>query len=148
MDKKKPVKNENSDMSKPNSLNMAKLIFKIQNSIDYHSIFCLEEEFNKVGLTLQTTAQNRVILCRIHNNKPLAEHIIDDYIFLGSLDTKDREVPVRAIECIVNFVQTNGKVASEILDIPRAWRNGVRLYGAAIPIMNEDIKNIDQLISE
>ena len=48
-----------------NNLYLEKLLFKIKNAPDFETLFCLEEEFNKVGLTLRCTAKDRMVLCRI-----------------------------------------------------------------------------------
>jgi hypothetical protein len=105
---------------------------KIGMCLDYQALYSMEPDFNEIGLTVQTTPQNRMILCKIHDNKPLAESIIDDYIFIGSLDTATNEISERATEKIKEFVKEAAGEKSEIKNIARPWRDGLRMYGKAV----------------
>lgn len=55
----------------------------VDQCTQYSEIYNLEESFNKVGLTVQTTTNGRMILCRCADNKIVTENVIDDYIFIG-----------------------------------------------------------------
>ena len=120
-------------------------IEKIRNCIDYNALYCMEEDFNRVGLTIQQTPKRRMILCKIINGRPYAEKIIEDYIFISSLDNRDAEVSLRAIDCIINFVQAASSDPSKVEDVARTWMDGVRLYGKTIRIMEESISRAIQL---
>jgi hypothetical protein len=132
----------------PNQQDLGKLLYKIGQSIDYQSIYALEESFNKVGLTIQTTSHNRMILCKLINGGPITENVVDDYIFIGNLDERSKEVTDRTAEKICDFVRTNAGLPGKIENIARVWRNGLRMYEAVIPIVNEDVKKIAQTIVE
>lgn len=121
---------------------VSKVIYKIQQCIDYNSIYALEPKFNEIGLSIQTTAGNRMILCRLQDGKPKTESIIDDYIFVGSLATTNHELSERATDKICDFVQTNAGKASQPEDMARVWRNGLRMYDSTIAIVNEDVHHI------
>lgn len=112
---------------------------KIRQCIDFQSIYALEEDFNKVGLTVQTTPSNRVVLCKIVEGKPSAKQVIDDYIFIGSLDNSLAELSDRTAAKIVDFINNNRSGPSKIMDVPRTWRNGLKMYEHNIAIMNENI---------
>lgn len=112
---------------------------KIRQCIDFQSIYALEEEFNKVGLTVQTTPSNRVVLCKIVEGKPFAKQVIDDYIFIGSLDHSLMELSDRTASKIVDFINNSRGTPAKIIDVPRSWRNGLKMYEQNIAIMNEDV---------
>ena len=112
---------------------------KIRQCIDFQSIYALENEFNKVGLTVQTTNNSRVILCKIIEWKPYAKQVIDDYIFIGSLDNSLAELTDRTASKIVDFINNNRGASTVIQDIPRTWRNGLKMYEQNIAIMNESL---------
>jgi hypothetical protein len=118
-----------------------KVVYKIGQCIDYQSIYALEESFNKIGLTIQMTSRNRMILCKLLEGKALTERVVDDYIFIG--DTKDlsKDISERASEKICDFVRTNAGKSSKVENTSRAWRNGLRMYESVV-IVNEDQQKI------
>lgn len=118
-----------------------KVVYKIGQCIDYQSIYALEESFNRIGLTIQMTSRNRMILCKLQEGKALTERVVDDYIFIG--DTKDlsKEISERASEKICDFVRTNAGKSSKVENTSRAWRNGLRMYESVV-IVNEDQQKI------
>lgn len=113
---------------------------KVRQCIDFQSIYALEEDFNKVGLTVQTTSSNRVVLCKIVEGKPSAKQVIDDYIFIGSLDNSLIELSDRTAGKIVDFINNNRSGPSKIADVPRTWRNGLKMYEQSIAIVNEELE--------
>ena len=115
-----------------------KLIDKLTRCLDYQSVYALEEEFNKAGLTIQTTSNNRIILCRLQEGKAVTENIIDDYIFIGSLETAINEITDRAVMKISDFIRTNASAADKVRNTARVWRNGLKMYESTVIIMNED----------
>jgi len=138
-----------SKMSMLNFKDIDKVIYKIGQCIDYQSLYALEESFNKVGLTIQTTSNKRMILCKLREGRPVTEEVISDYIFIGSLNDPMKELSDRASEKICDFVRTNAGPAGKIEDIARVWRNGLRMYESTISIVNEDITKIaGELINE
>lgn len=121
-----------------------RIIHKIRNCINYRNLVALEKPFNDIGLTIHPTAKNWFILCKIIDNKPCATSVVDDFIFLISMDRIEDEISDRALDCIVDFVQNNADKPSEVLDIAKTWRNGIRTYGEAICIINEDVERVSQ----
>lgn len=132
-----------------NNKNLEKLLHKISSCIDYQCLYALEEWFNKVGLTVQTTSRNRLILCRLDKEgKVISDSVIDDYIFVGNLDELGKELSDRATQKISDFVRNHAGGPGKVLDKARVWRNGLRMYEDII-IVNEDVQEIaDKLISE
>lgn len=122
-----------------------KLIYKIEQCIDYQNLYALEADFNKNGLTVQTTSNSRVILAKLRNGKPVTKGVITDYIFVGSLADSTKELSDRAVTKICDFVRTNCGKSGKVKDNARVWRNGVRMYEASIVIMNEDIHEITDI---
>jgi hypothetical protein len=115
-----------------------RLVDKLGRCIDYQSVYALEEEFNKAGLTIQTTSNSRMVLCRLQEGKPIAQNVVDDYIFIGSLDAAINELTDRAVMKMCDFVRTNASTADKVRNTARVWRNGLKMYESTIAIMNED----------
>ena len=107
---------------------------KINMCLDYQAVYSMEPDFNEIGLTVQTTSNNRMILCKIKNGRPLAESIIDDYMYIGSLDTATNEVSERAINKIVEFMHSAGGEKGELKNVARDWQDGLRIYGKSVRI--------------
>lgn len=115
-----------------------KVLHKISQCLDFQNLYALEEDFNKVGLTIQTTSKNRMILCKLRKGKPLAEKVIDDFIFIGTLDNPTRELSENMAEKISDFVRNNQSKPDKVKDLARVWRNGLRMY-EDIVVVNEDV---------
>jgi len=128
-----------------NSLSM--VLGKIDLCIDYQALYAMEPDFNEVGLTVQTTSNKRMILCRIQDGKPLAESIIDHYIFIGTLEDSAREISERASEKIKSFVKQAAGERDEIKNIARSWKDGLRMYGQAVRLKEGEEKE-GNVISE
>ncbi|MBD3408531.1 MAG: hypothetical protein GF411_20575 [Candidatus Lokiarchaeota archaeon] len=128
-------------MPKEYNSDLQELMYKIKNSVTCSCLFALENNFNKVGLTLQTTTKNRMILCKIKNSRPYCKEFMDDYIFVGSAD-EDRELSKRAVECIIEFVMNAASdKPAKIKDEQRNWQDGISLYGKVI-LVNEDVEAV------
>lgn len=120
---------------------------QINQSADYQGVYVLESSLNKIGLTIQTTTNNRMILCKLRDNKPLVENVVDDYIFIGSLDTATKGLSECAVNKIVDFVRVSAGPAGSLKNVPRIWHNGLKIYGSTVPIMNEDKQySVDMLV--
>ena len=115
-----------------------KVVDKLGRCIDYQSVYALEEDFNKIGLTVQTTSNNRMILCKLREGKPISTNVVEDYIFIGSHDTAINELTDRAVMKMSDFVRTNASLADVVKNTARVWRNGLKMYESTITIMNED----------
>lgn len=124
-------------MPKQYNSDLQELIYKIRHSVTCTCLYALEENFNKVGLTLQTTTKQRMVLCKIKNNKPFCKKIMDDYIFIGVAD-EDRELSSRAIDCIVEFVMNAAGKPAKLKNKQRKWQDGISMYGKII-VVNEDV---------
>ncbi len=125
-----------------------KVVHKVRQCIDYQSLYAMEKDANSIGLTIQTTSHNRMILCKIKNHKPVADNIIDDYIFIGSLNTATNEISDGAMQKIIDWMMNNNGPTSIVKDMARVWRNGLKMYESSIRIMNEDINYIGDVIVE
>ncbi len=134
---------------KEHQANLGRLLYKIEQCIDYQNLYSLEEDFNRVGLTVQATSRNQMILCKLINGSPVTENVIDDYIYIGSTNELNKELSERASEKISDFVRTNAGSPGKVENIARVWRNGLRMYSSKIAIANEDIDRISgELINE
>jgi hypothetical protein len=124
------------------SPDLDKLLYRIGQCTDYQCLYALEESFNKCGLTVQASSNSRMILCKLRDGKPITEHVIDDYLFIGSIGEKAKELTDRVVEKVCDFVRTNAGKPSRVENVARVWRNGLRMYESTIRIMNEDVQEI------
>lgn len=127
---------------KPNQTELDRLLYRIGQCVDYQCLYALEEQFNKCGLTVQSTSQGRMILCKLRSGVAIFEHVISDYIFIGSSHDLLRELSDRTASKISDFVRTNAGPPDKVVNVARVWRDGLRMYERNIPIMNEDIEEI------
>ena len=128
-----------------NNLYLEKLLFKIKNAPDYETLFCLEEAFNQIGLTLRCTAKDRMILCKIIEGAPKATAILEDYMFLGTISERTQALSERIVECLCNFVMNNAAAPAKLEDKPRKWHMGIQTY-EHLMIVNEDVQHAAQCI--
>lgn len=128
-------------MDKKNHENLKRVLYKVSQCIDYQNLYALEEEMNKVGLSVQTTSNNRMILCRLLEGKVVTEKVIDDYIFIGSLNDATRELSESQIQKISDFIRNRSGPSGKVENLARVWRNGVRMYDS-IMVVNEDINKV------
>jgi hypothetical protein len=111
-------------------------------------LFCLEEDFNSIGMTLQPSKKDRIILCTVIDGVPKARRIFEDYIHVGSVENGAGEMPMRLLECIKDFVEENARLPSMPLNRATNWqtsKNG--LYGEFVTD-NKPIKGILEHIQE
>jgi hypothetical protein len=119
----------NKNVQRINS-SIAKVLKKVDKCVSYEMLFCLEEDFNAIGMTLQPAKKDRMVLCTIVDGTPVAKRIFEDYIHIGSLENGPGEIPVRLIECIKDFVNENARLPSIPLNRASNWqaaKNG--MYG-------------------
>lgn len=128
-------------MDKKNHDNLKRVLYKVSQCIDYQNLYALEEEMNKVGLSVQTTSNNRMILCRLQEGKVVTEKVIDDYIFIGSLNDATRELSESQIQKISDFIRNRSGPSGKVENLARVWRNGVRMYDS-IMVVNEDVSKV------
>lgn len=121
---------------------ISKLLYKVEQCIDYQNLYALEESFNKCGLTIQATSNRRMVLAKIKNGKVVANNIIEDFIFVGSYDEANRELTDRAVEKICDFIRNNAGKPGKIKNVPRVFRGGIKMYGNTIDVKNEDVSVI------
>lgn len=127
-----------------NDKTLQEVLKKVKSSITCSCLYALEKEFNEIGLTLQTTSKNRMVLCKIRNGRPFCESFQDDYIFIGYAD-EDKELSRRAIDCIAEFVSGAASEPAELKSEPRSWQNTNRFYGKII-LVNEEVNAVANLL--
>ena len=137
----KPISTPLPTLSLPISERLSKLLSQINKCTDYQCIYALEESFNENGLTIQSTSKNRMVLCKLRNNKPVAENVVEDYIFIGGLDNPSKELSDRVVSKICEFVKANAGDPGKVKNEARPWRNGLRMCNS-IMIANEDVQEI------
>lgn len=116
------------------------LIEKIKNCYDFNTLYQLNEDLLKAGITIQPTNGDKMIMCRLEGDRPVTDHIVDDYIFIGHKNILDHEIPARLLECVVEFV-TRHKLVKEVHP---DWQKNHSTYG--VFINNEQTMNTVQEI--
>lgn len=81
------------------------LEFITKKCYDFRSLYATEEQLNSIGLTIQQTMDDKMILCRIRGGKPIAENLATDHIYVGDIHSLDREIPPRLLQIILEFIQ-------------------------------------------
>jgi len=114
--------------------NASNISLKIKMCPDYGSLFTMEEEFNKIGLTIVPTASHKVILCKIKDNKPSATKIFEDFMFIGSHKNPDNELSSRLVECISNFISKAAGTPTIIEKSKKTWLQSLAMYGEAFGV--------------
>jgi hypothetical protein len=110
--------------------NINRILRKINKCVSYEMLFCLEEDFNTIGMTLQPSKKDRIILCTVIDGVPKARRIFEDYIHVGSVENGAGEMPVRLLECIKDFVEENARLPSMPLNRASNWQASKNsLYG-------------------
>jgi chromosome segregation ATPase len=118
-----------AEEAQPNQ-DMTSLLDLVDQCMQYNDVYNLEEAFNKVGMTIQRTTNDRNILCRCQNNKIVTENVIDDFIFIGPAKRLHEGV----IDKIKSFVIANEGAACKPTH-------------EVVTIMNEDKKlSLDFLV--
>jgi len=125
------------------------LLYKIRNLVYLDTIFSLEEDFNRIGLTVQLSSGNRAILCKIVEGRAAASSVMDDYMFLGSFAGTEakQEVPPKLIATLSDFVMNKAGASAKVTSAPRRWQHGIKTYGQIIRILDEDVQVIAQNIN-
>jgi len=104
-------------------MSVENVLEKIDKCANFEMLFCLEEDFNSIGMTLQPTKQNKMVLCMIENGVPSARRMFEDYIHIGSLEDRSEEIPGRLRECIREFAEDKATEASKVAKTGRSWQN-------------------------
>jgi hypothetical protein len=138
----------NEQQNQLTNITVDKVIYKVEQCIDYQNLYALEEDFNAIGLTVQTTSNRRMILCKLVDGKVISNKIIDDFIFIGSLDSALNEISDRAASKVTDFIRSNAGTSSNVKNSARVWRNGLKMYESTIVIMNEDKYYNEEMLSE
>lgn len=106
------------------------LLNKINRCVNYETLYQLEEDFNLVGFTLQPTGQKQILLCIIEDGSPKAKKFFEDYIHIGSIESKFEEITPRLRECIKDFVCQNANMPAEVKTRTKSWQLAeTGLYG-------------------
>lgn len=111
------------------------ILNKISMCPDYSSLYYMEEEFNKLGMTIAQANNKKVMLCSIgDDNKPKNTKIFEDYIFIGSVSNPDAELSNRFVECLTQFVKKAAKAPKFIENKEKYWLEGLAPYGEVLAI--------------
>jgi hypothetical protein len=113
---------------------------------DFGILYSLEEEFNKIGLTIQATCSGDMILCRLVSGKPIAESLGVDHLFVGVRSRPRDEIPHKLVKCVLEFIDIAAGESSKHECVKPHPRTGhVTLYGHSIGPVVQDmaLKHVD-----
>ena len=128
--------------------NLERLLYKLNECINWDTVFAMEKDFNKIGLTLQPTTKDRVVLCRLVEGQPSAQEIGEDYMFLASQAERGISLTERHVRIISDFCINCASKPSLVEGPPRRkWMQGLATYGKIV-VVNEDVQHIASLIEE
>ena len=116
--------------------NLESCLKKISYCVDCGSLYALKEEFNDIGLAIAETNSRRVILCRLEDGRPKADKIIDDFIFIGWVDSPDKELAESAKSLVLEFVRDRASGERPVIDASPELDQAC-FYGRSIAIDNE-----------
>lgn len=105
---------------------MKDLIRKIKKCDDPEMLLSLEEDFNKIGLSLQQANSGKLLLCKIVDGRPVVTKSFDDYVPIGRLA---EELTEKAINRVIGFVVENNSKPATIDDSKNIGNYG--LYGSS-----------------
>lgn len=92
---------------------LEKLLAKLDESTNYDDVYALEEDFNRIGMSIHQTTNNRLILCKSVNGKPVVENVLNDYIFIGDANKSDKRFTDGVVNKIIDFVKENAGQSSQ-----------------------------------
>lgn len=128
--------------------NLIKVIDKIKICHDYGTLHQLNEDFNSIGLALVKTVSNKMILCKIKENKPCVDKILQDYIFVGSVNEHKNELSNKFVSCLIEFIKKSNSNQSFIKYEDKNWQKMFGQYGKAVGIQMESVDMKIQEIAE
>jgi hypothetical protein len=138
-EKTEPVRSEAVETGR-----VGEILSRVKMCVDWRTFAALGPELPSIGLAMVETSGRGKVLCRLANGKPLAERILDDYIYLGE-DTG--LIAPQYLELITNFIRQRAGRAQP-LEVPRGSSMVVqpKLYGKPIVTMAEGVVRQAQMI--
>jgi hypothetical protein len=128
--------------------NLPVVVGKLQGCPNFRTLYALEKTFNQVGLTIQHTPQNWMVLCRIEEGRPVAAEVLEDFVFMGRLEDQGKPLPPELRESLINFVENAAGNAAFVSDKGRVWKDGVQIYDKTLFVVNEEVKKIAQTLMD
>ncbi len=108
------------------------IINKIKSCCDYRSLTQLSEDLEQVGVTIQPLASGKHILCRIYDGKPIADEIIEDFIYLEKQSLLE-DITALQRDIIVDFVERN-TTENRLATDKKDYHVNYNLYGKAFGV--------------
>lgn len=102
---------------------------------DFGALYSLEDELNKVGLTVQPTCGGDMVLCKLVEGRPLAKALGVDHLFVGVQSRPRDQIPHKLLKCILEFLDVAAGGPDRLVPIdnpPRTGHSG--LYGDVLEI--------------
>jgi len=100
---------------------------------DFGTLYALEEEFNKLGLSIQQTCGGDMVLCQLRGGQPIAESLGVDHIYVGAYARPRDQIPQKLLKCVLEFIDSARGSAGTVATRQLPHRIGhTGFYGAAI----------------
>ena len=127
---------------------MSDIYEKLLICADLSSLESMEEDFNNVGLTLQQTVSDKVILCRIENGKPCADVIFEDYMIIGYARECARRISKDTRDSLMIFVARNKGKPAKVIEDGQSYGNQSMLYADNGIIVDDHVGLVMQAMRE
>jgi len=122
---------------------MPNIYEKLSMCVDLSSLEKLENEFNNVGMTLQHTKSDKILLCKIKDNKPCIDTIFEDYMIIGYARECARKISRDTLDNVSVFVENNAGEPSKIICDGQKFDHNA-LFGAGS--MDDKDMSVDQVL--
>ena len=116
-----------------------KLLQRVNRCATYENLKKLEENFNSIGLTIQSSISNNLLLCKIVENAPASSELGEDHIFIASSKELDNEISERRLDILSDFIKEMADEPAELVD-DKEPLSGASPIAGTIVVMHEDIE--------
>ena len=117
-----------------------KLLQRVNRCATYENLKKLEENFNSVGLTIQSSISNNLLLCKIVENAPSSSEMGEDHIFIASSKELDNEISERRLDILSDFIKETADEPAEVAGDDKEPFSGASPIAGDIVVMHEDIE--------
>jgi hypothetical protein len=105
---------------------------------DFGTLYSLNDEFNKIGLTILPTNGGDMVLCRLVEGRPVAESLGIDHIYVGVQSRPRDELPHKLAKCVLEFIDSAGGDPSRPSVADQPHRTGhTGFYGLVGPVVQD-----------
>lgn len=121
---------------------------KLSMCVDLSSLELLEEDLNNVGLTLQHTKSDKILVCKIKENKPCIDTIFEDYMIIGYARECARKISRDTIDSLMTFIENNSGEPSKVISDGQKFDHNAILCGGSCEDKDMSVDQVLQAMHE